>query len=126
MRLCYLPIKAILNWHIANLEYGCASNLNQVGLKSWDQDDPYDYEGDHLLLRDGYTSVVRSFADAAGLDIRLNHQVDKIEHSDSSVRVHCSKLDSDSGEKSKAIDNVVVFDADIVVVTVSLGVLKQG
>ena len=33
----------LLNWHWANLEYGNATNLNQLSLKHWDQDDGNEY-----------------------------------------------------------------------------------
>jgi SWIRM domain/Flavin containing amine oxidoreductase len=33
----------LLNWHWANLEYGNATNLNNVSLKHWDQDDGNEY-----------------------------------------------------------------------------------
>lgn len=33
----------LLNWHWANLEYGNATNLNNLSLKYWDQDDGNEY-----------------------------------------------------------------------------------
>jgi len=33
----------LLNWHWANLEYGNATNLNNLSLKYWDQDDANEY-----------------------------------------------------------------------------------
>ena len=36
----------VFNWHIANLEYGCASDLVKVSLHHWDQDDKYEWAGD--------------------------------------------------------------------------------
>jgi len=35
--------RKLLNWHWANLEYGNATNLNQLSLKHWDQDDGNEY-----------------------------------------------------------------------------------
>ena len=36
-----------IHWHLANLEYGCATALGNVSLSWWDQDDGNDYSGDH-------------------------------------------------------------------------------
>ena len=47
--------RAILYWHIANLEYGCADEFSKLSLEHWDQDDAYGFEGTHLFLKEGYS-----------------------------------------------------------------------
>jgi hypothetical protein len=35
----------VFQWHVANLEYGVASDLGSVSMQHWDQDDEYGFEG---------------------------------------------------------------------------------
>ncbi|XP_063902569.1 lysine-specific histone demethylase 1A-like [Zophobas morio] len=48
----------LLSWHIANLEYGCAAPLNRVSWKHWNQDDPFEFEGEHVLVKSGFSAIV--------------------------------------------------------------------
>ncbi len=74
------------------------------------KDDQYDFEGHHCLLQRGYGTVLQKLAD--GLDIRYGHPVESLHYDDDGVRVTTS-----NGE---------AFEGDIVLVTLPLGVLKQG
>jgi hypothetical protein len=74
------------------------------------QDDQYDFEGHHCLLQKGYGTVLQKLAD--GLDVRYNHPVQALHYNDDNVKVTTS-----NGE---------TFEGDIVLVTLPLGVLKQG
>jgi lysine-specific histone demethylase 1 len=40
---------SLVDWHMANLEYGCATDLSAVSLHHWDQDDEFEIPGDHCL-----------------------------------------------------------------------------
>eukprot|EP00954_Amorphochlora_amoebiformis_P022843 1356139-Amorphochlora_amoeboformis.AAC.2 len=102
----------IINWHITNLEYGCATSLNELSLEHWDQDDSFGFSGDHLFLREGYSTVIQALA--GGLDIKLNCTVKSINYDDKIVKI--SYLENGT-EKTE--------EADMVLVTVSLGVLKS-
>ena len=46
--------QSVLQWHIANLEYGCASDLSKVSLEHWDQDDQFSWEGAFVFLLHTY------------------------------------------------------------------------
>ena len=74
----------MVQWHLANLEYGCAASLGNVSLAwwdqanqliefaplssishlvhvsraGWDQDDEHTLTGDHAVVSDGFGSVV--------------------------------------------------------------------
>jgi monoamine oxidase len=67
------------------------------------------YEGPDVILPGGYVELVQHQAD--GLTIRLSTEVKRISHGDSGVRIETTKGD---------------VDADRVIVTVPLGVLKAG
>jgi hypothetical protein len=87
------------------IEFG--ADLNQVSLKYFDQDEAFG--GSDLLLKPGYMSLIEGLAQ--GLDIRFSQLVRGVAWSSSGVRVTTA-----SG----------VFDADRVVITLPLGVLKRG
>jgi monoamine oxidase len=48
----------ILLWNIKNVEYAIGANLNMMSTKYWDVDDRHAFEGDHVLLRTGYSKVI--------------------------------------------------------------------
>lgn len=109
----------IMNWHYANLEYANASNVDSLSLGHWDQDDGQEPSGPHSTLLGGYMQVPRGLLLAPKpLDVKTRHVVRKITyntdvyHPERLSRVEC--------------ENGVVIDADAVVVTLPLGVLKAG
>lgn len=112
----------ILDWHAANLEYGCATALKNLSLAHWDQDDAMAWEGDHALIKPGFGTFVEILA--KDIDVRFNQHVHTIEYerSDSTDEesVACVRArDTSTGEEQS-------YPADIVVCTASLGVLKSG
>jgi monoamine oxidase len=106
----------VFAWHIANLEYGCATTLDKLSLRHWDQDDATAYTGQHALMSKGYSHLLEELVKHYKLDIRLRSVVDKVVYNNSGVHIHVSSEDSGSS----------VIDADYAVVTVSLGVLQRG
>ncbi|KAK9826354.1 hypothetical protein WJX81_001448 [Elliptochloris bilobata] len=103
--------RRLLDWHWANLEYGCSARLDQVSLAHWNQDDEYGgFGGPHAMVRGGYSGLMEPLA--ARLDVRLGAPVATIADSEDGVRVTTT-----SGE---------VFTGAAVIVTVPLGCLKAG
>ncbi|KAF2808537.1 lysine-specific histone demethylase 1 [Mytilinidion resinicola] len=108
----------LLNWHHANLEYANAATIGSLSLSGWDQDIGNEFEGFHSQIIGGYVQVPRGLWQCpTKLDIRFNHAVKSIrysseEHTTVPVRVECT-----NGE---------VFEADKLVITTPLGVLKEG
>ncbi|KAK9805594.1 hypothetical protein WJX72_006757 [[Myrmecia] bisecta] len=101
----------LLDWHWANLEYGCSAQLSQVSLAHWNQDEEYGgFGGPHCMVVGGYNSILEALA--AKLDVRLATPVSHISDDDDGV-----KVTSSSGE---------VFAGQAVIVTVTLGCLKAG
>jgi len=98
-----------IHWHIANLEYGCATALDNVSLSWWDQDDGHDFSGEHAVVSNGFDRMVHGLA--TYLEVLTEREVSLIEHNDDGVRVHVRG----GGEG---------IEADAVLVTVPLGVLK--
>lgn len=52
--------RRVLDWHYANLEYGCAAQLGLVSLPHWNQDDPFGgFGGPHCMVKGGKVDVDR-------------------------------------------------------------------
>lgn len=114
----YLSTKdrQILDWHFANLEFANATPLNNLSLKHWDQDDDFEFTGNHLTVRNGYSCVPVALAE--GLDIKLSTAVKQITYGPNGVEVSTSNPRSNT--------NGVVYKGDVVLCTLPLGVLKQS
>lgn len=41
--------KRILDFHLANLEYGIGASVYSASLKYWDHDDSFSFDGSHLM-----------------------------------------------------------------------------
>jgi monoamine oxidase len=109
----------LLNWHHANLEYANAVSVNQLSLSGWDQDMGNEFEGQHTEIIGGYQQVPRGLWQApSALDVRFNTSVKSIHYNaeekniGKAVRIEC--------------ENGVIYEADKVVLTTPLGVLKSG
>ncbi|XP_022935753.1 lysine-specific histone demethylase 1 homolog 2-like [Cucurbita moschata] len=100
--------RQLLDWHLANLEYanaGCLSNLSAV---HWDQDDPYEMGGDHCFLAGGNWRLIKALCE--GVPIFYGQVVDTVKYGSDGVEVV-------AGDQ--------VFQADMVLCTVPLGILKR-
>lgn len=106
--------RQILDWHFANLEFANATPLQTLSLKYWDQDDDFEFIGNHTTVRNGYSCVPIAMSD--GLDIRVNTAVKRIKYFRDGVEVMAENL--------KTNNSTVTYKADIVLSTLTLGVLK--
>ncbi|KAF7829604.1 lysine-specific histone demethylase 1-like protein 3 isoform X1 [Senna tora] len=107
--------RRVMDWHFANLEYGCAALLKEVSLPYWNQDDVYGgFGGAHCMIKGGYSTVVESLGQ--GLVIHMNHVVTDVSY----------------GRKEPGQSNIVrvltsngnEFFGDAVLITIPLGCLK--
>lgn len=99
----------LFNWHLANLEYANAGLLSKLSLAFWDQDDPYDMGGDHCFLPGGNGRLVQ----ALGENVPILYE----------KTVHTIRYGSDGVQ---VLAGSQVFEGDMVLCTVPLGVLKSG
>jgi len=110
----------LLNWHHANLEYANAAPVSSLSLSGHDQDTGNEFEGAHSEIIGGYTQVPRGLMNLpTKLDVRLDRVIDSIHYSQDAFR------DSDYTTKVVCTDGGVI-EADEVVLTVPLGVLKSN
>ncbi|KAI3397854.1 hypothetical protein diail_10255 [Diaporthe ilicicola] len=107
----------LLNWHIANLEYSNATNLNRLSLQGWDIDAGNEWEGKHTMIVGGYQSVARGLSMLpTPLSIRQKAPVKRIVYT-AEEATGPARIDLEDGQS---------IEADYVVNTIPLGVLKLG
>ncbi|XP_022997010.1 lysine-specific histone demethylase 1 homolog 3-like [Cucurbita maxima] len=112
--------RRVMNWHFANLEYGCAAMLKKVSLPNWNQDDLYGgFGGAHCMIKGGYSTVVESLG--GGLNVHLNHAVADISYSTNGIELN----ENQSAKVKVSTTNGCVFLGDAVLITVPLGCLKE-
>lgn len=107
----------IFNWHLANLEYANASYLKNLSARGWDIDGGNEWEGKHTMVVGGYQSVPRGLLlHPTHLNVRHKAPVKRIsyvcEGSTGPARIEC--------------EDGYSVEADYVVNTIPLGVLKHG
>ncbi|RKF53253.1 Lysine-specific histone demethylase 1A [Erysiphe neolycopersici] len=108
----------LINWHVANLEYSNAITCNRLSLGGWDLDAGNEWEGKHTMVTGGYQQVPRGlFKCPQPLTIRKNSKVRRIVYDD-------RPFDSNN-LKSRIECQDGVIEADCIVSTIPLGVLKQ-
>ncbi|KAK8651831.1 hypothetical protein V6N13_141410 [Hibiscus sabdariffa] len=100
--------RQLLEWHLANLEYANAGCLSDLSAAYWDQDDPYEMGGDHCFLAGGNWRLIKALSD--GVPIIYGKTVDAIRYGIEGVEVVAGNQ---------------TFQADMVLCTVPLGVLKR-
>ncbi|XP_018491371.1 protein FLOWERING LOCUS D isoform X2 [Raphanus sativus] len=100
---------SLFNWHLANLEYANAGLVSKLSLAFWDQDDPYDMGGDHCFLPGGNGRLVHALAE--NVPILYEKTVQTIRYGADGVKVTAGHQ---------------VYEGDMVLCTVPLGVLKNG
>ena len=107
----------LLNWHIANLEYSNATNLHNLSLKLWDIDAGNEWEGSHTMVVGGYQSVARGLLQCpTALNVATRFPVKTIKYTG----------DKPSGGARIEDEQGNFLEADHVVCTLPLGVLKHG
>ena len=109
----------LLSWHHANLEYANAVSVNKLSLSGWDQDMGNEFEGEHSEVIGGYQQVPRGLWKCPNqLDVRFNMPIQSVHYT------------TEKPQDGKAVTiqciNGQRFEADRVILTTPLGVLKSG
>jgi monoamine oxidase len=107
----------LINWHVANLEYSNAITCNKLSLGGWDLDAGNEWEGKHTMVTGGYQQVPRGLLNfPQPLNVRRKSKVRRVSYK-SQDSTEPSRIECEDGE---------IIDADYIVSTVPLGVLKQN
>lgn len=109
----------LLNWHHANLEYANAAPVSSLSLSGHDQDTGNEFEGAHSEVVGGYTQVPRGLMNLpTRLDVRFDRIVESVHYNEDAI------TESEAATKIVCTDGKIM-DADEVVLTTPLGVLKS-
>ncbi|KAL8949111.1 MAG: hypothetical protein Q9222_004754 [Ikaeria aurantiellina] len=107
----------LINWHYANMEYANAVNLGKLSLSGWDQDIGNEFEGEHAQVIGGYQQVPHGILQyPSPLDLRTRRLVRKIKYDPDGHSGGAASITCDDGQ---------IFDADKIVLTTPLGILKE-
>ena len=105
----------LINWHVANLEYSNAITCNKLSLGGWDLDAGNEWEGKHTMVTGGYQQVPRGLLNCPRpLNVRKKSSVRRITYG--LGQAPASRIECEDGS---------VIEADYIVSTIPLGVLKQ-
>ncbi|WIA08913.1 hypothetical protein OEZ85_008331 [Tetradesmus obliquus] len=136
----------LLDWHWANLEYGCSAALTEVSLPHWNQDEEWGgFGGPHAMVVGGFGQAMQGLAQQLGDALRLSTAVVKIEYSQPEQQQQQQPqegADQAGTEKTEQPAEAApqqqpaavrvttaqgeVLEAALVLVTLPLGVLKAG
>jgi monoamine oxidase len=106
----------LVNWHIANLEYSNAINYKELSLGGWDVDAGNEWEGKHTQIIGGYQQVPRGLLHSPRpLNVRKKSVINRVTYSTGGSNT-ISKIECENGQ---------VIEADYIVSTIPLGVLKE-
>ena len=124
----------LFEWHVMNLEMSTGTTLDKLGLR-WNDDEAYGYEGDHVLLKQGFSSMIEGLEE--GLDIKYGKEVCGIRiirgdgEITTPIRKSTRKRNAGSLSTIDVKDTVEVrtvqgltLEADAVVCTLPLGILS--
>ncbi|VUZ55981.1 unnamed protein product [Hymenolepis diminuta] len=119
----------LMDWHLANLEFANATELDNLSLLHWDQDDAYELAGDHCIIQGGFGQILDVLTTPYGVhrhstdnpcgQIELKSSVKEILVSDAGVKVSCVN-------KAMSEDELISHSADIALCALPLGVLKES
>ncbi|CDI97194.1 lysine specific histone demethylase 1A [Echinococcus multilocularis] len=122
----------LIDWHLANLEFANATELQNLSLIHWDQDDAYELGGDHCIVQGGFGQIMDVLTCSSGASgtlrpavdnpcgqIELKSSIKEISISDSGVKVSCLN-------KAVSEDELISHYGDVVLCALPLGVLKES
>ncbi|KAF8561387.1 hypothetical protein P879_07149 [Paragonimus westermani] len=138
-----------LDWHLANLEFANATELHNLSLRHWDQDDMFELNGEHCVIREGYGTLTETLAAAIttshigpGPVHSTNTPNSKLRDTSSSYSLGAGHIElkssvkritySDMGVRVEALnaafsqDDLITHEGDAVICTLPLGVLKES
>lgn len=130
--------RRMLYWNVKNVEYALGANISDLSMKFWDIDERHAFEGDHVLLDQGYSSVVdhlSSVLKMQGSKFRclLDFPVGKLEY----ARKTTTQTYTGPSRRQQVVDlsdtccvtsmdGDLSIKCDLVVCAVPLGVLKEA
>lgn len=131
---------SLLLWNTKNLEYALGANVSDLSMKFWDSDERHAFDGDHVMMRQGYASVVRYIEKklkekGSKFKCITNFPIGKVEYARKSMTMPYADASGLSSRKliemSDACcvttrDGSLSHKFDMLVSTLPLGILKEA
>lgn len=131
----------MLLWNTKNIEYALGANISDLSMKYWDSDERHSFEGDHVLLKQGYSSIIQYLFDSLKrrgderFECITNFPVGMIEYARKSTKLAYDNTNLRNGRtlidlsdtcSVTSQDGVTTHNFDFVVCALPLGVLKES
>jgi hypothetical protein len=125
--------RRMLLWNLKNVEYALGANMSDLSMKFWDIDERHAFDGDHVILKQGYSVIVEHLlrklqTRGDKFQYHLNFVVDTIEY----ARKTMSLKDANASRAHQFVDisdtccvssrTGQKFPCDMIVCCVPLGV----
>lgn len=131
---------SLLLWNTKNVEYALGANIADLSMKFWDSDERHAFEGDHVLLRQGYSTVVRHLekdlrSHGKKFSCEMDFNVGKVEYArKSTTKAYPTPpsgrlrrlVDLSDSCRVMSKDGKRSMNFDFVVSSLPLGVLKES
>lgn len=131
--------KNLLLWNVLNINYALGANISALSMRYWDSDDSHAFEGDHVLLKEGYSQIIRYMLNglmAKGDRFQLIQScpIGTVEYARKSTTLPYPGQDSRGRKMADLSDSCCVtsrdgnqsYKFDFLVSTLPLGVLKES
>lgn len=128
----------MLLWNLKNVEYALGANLSDLSMQFWDIDERHAFEGDHVMLRQGFSSVVQhmygNLKKRSDFDCKFCFPVGRIAYAQKTSTSMAEGAGARAMQLIELSDTCTVtnkggdqkIECDFVVCCVPLGVLKQS
>lgn len=133
---------SLLRWYCENAQYALGADMKDLSMMFWDSDETHAFEGDHVYIKQGYSSLVdhllrKCEAHGDAFKIVRNFPVGKLEFARNSTSHPYQDIDASSSKSTTRIDlsdacSATSMDGksshnfDFAVCAVPLGVLKDS
>jgi len=129
---------SLLRWYCENAQYALGSDLKDLSMMFWDSDETHAFEGDHVLLKQGYSSLAEHLLSKCekydSFKLVKNFPVGRLEFARNSVShpyqeqvgSSIARIDLSDTCSVTSHDGRTSYNFDFVVSAVPLGVLKDS
>jgi monoamine oxidase len=133
---------SLLRWYCENAQYALGADMKDLSMMFWESDETHAFEGDHVYIKQGYSSLVGHLlqkCEAHGDAFKLvrNFPVGKLEFARNSTSHPYRDIETSSSDPTTRIDlsdtcsatsmdGTSSYNFDFAVCGVPLGVLKDS
>ena len=132
---------SLLRWYCENAQYALGADMKDLSMMFWDSDETHAFEGDHVYIQQGYSSLVEHLlrkceAHGNAFKIVRSFPVGKLEFARNSTShpyrdaeaasSKSTRIDLSDACSATSMDGKSSYNFDFAVCAVPLGVLKDS